>query len=179
MFNEFPRTAIIGDTGDGKTTTMTALAVMYHSQGYKIFSNYELVGIEYEHLDPKDIAELMFKEDSPLYECVILTDEAHMDMNKFKFLDKKVRDLGDFATQTRKRRIIWFYTTQVFTNLTKTIRDLTTNLIYCSRVQEGFYKLEIYNRQARNNGYIKTIFLNGKPFYKYFHTEQIISKSIK
>lgn len=178
MYNQFPRVAIIGDTGDGKTTTMTALAVMYHSQGYKIFSNYDLKNIEWTYLDPADMAELMFQEDSPLENCVILTDEAHMDLSAYKFFNKQVQDLGDFATQTRKRKIIWLYTTQVFTKLVKSIRDLTTNFVYCEKVQDGFYKLEIYNRNLRNDGYIKTLFLKGEPFYKYFDTDEIIRKTL-
>lgn len=179
MFNDFPRIALIGDTGEGKTTAMTALAVMYYQQGKKIFSNYELSGVKWQYLDPSDIAELMFQDDSPLYNCVILTDEAHMDLGKFKAFAKSVQDIGDFATQTRKRKIIWIYTTQIFNNLVKTIRDLTTNIIYCEKIQPDIFKLEIYNRKIANNGYIKTIFLNGAPFYKYFDTEQIIKKTIK
>lgn len=157
---------------------MTALALIYHAQGKKIFSNYTLKGVEWEYLDPNDIAELMFQENSPLHDCVILTDEAHMDLGKHSFFYKKVQDIGEFATQTRKRGIIWLYTTQVFTNLVKTVRDLTTNIIYCSQVQDDFYKLEIYNRSARNNGYIKTLYLNGRPFYKHFDTDEIISKTM-
>jgi len=179
MYNEYPRIALIGDTGDGKTTTMTALAVLYHQQGKKIFSNYELKGIPYTYLDPNDIAELMFKDDSSLYDCVILTDEAHMDLDKYKFFNKKVREIGTFATQSRKRKIIWLYTTQIFTKLVRDVRDLTTNLIYCSKVQDGFFRLEIYDRSLRNEGYIKTIFLKGEPFYKFFDTEQIIKQSLK
>lgn len=178
MYNKLPRVVIIGDTGDGKTTVMTALAMFYHAQGRKIFSNYTLIGIPYTYLDPNDIASLMFQEDSPLKHCVILTDEAHMDLGKFSFFEKKVRDIGDFATQTRKRDIIWLYTTQVFRNLCKTIRDLTTNFIYCSQVDEDIYKIEMYNRSINNNGYIKTLFLKGAPYYKHFDTGEIIRKTM-
>lgn len=178
MFNEFPRVAIIGDTGDGKTTTMTALAVLYHQQGLKIFSNYELKNIEYTYLDPADMVKMMYDDESPLSDCIILTDEAHMDIGKYNFFKKSVRELGDFATQTRKRRIIWLYTTQVFTKLVKDLRDLTTNLIYCSRLGNDYYKLEIYDRSINKNGYLKTLPLNGKPFYKYFDTSEVIKKTL-
>lgn len=178
MFNEYPRVCILGDTGDGKTTSATAIALMYHQQGKKIFANYELIGIPYEYLDPKDIHEMMFQDDSPLHDCVILTDEAHMDLGKFSSWKTSVQDVGEFATQTRKRRIIWIYTTQVFDNLVKTLRDLTTNLIYSTKIDKDLYKLEIYNRSMKNKGYIKTLYLNGEPFYKYFISEQIIKKTL-
>lgn len=179
MFNEYPRVAIIGDTGEGKTTVMTSLAVMYHEQGLKIYSNYELIGIEYTYLDPKNMAELMFQDNSPLHDCVILTDEAHMDLGAYDFLKSEVKDIGDFATQTRKRRIVWLYTTQIFKRLVLNLRDLTTNLIYCQRVQDGIFKMEIYNRKLDDDGYIKTLYLNGVPFYGYFKTTQIIKKTFK
>jgi len=179
MYNKFPRVCILGDTGDGKTTVMTALALQYYNEGKKIYSNYTLKGIEWEYLDPKDIADLMFQDNSPLYDCVILTDEAHMDLGKFSSFSKKVQDLGEFATQTRKRKIIWLYTTQVFNNLVKTVRDLTTNFIYCSQVQDDYFKLENYNRSTRANGYIRTHYLSGKLVYPHFDTEEIIKKTLK
>lgn len=179
MFSEYPRVAIIGDTGDGKTLVMTALAIEYALAGKKVFSNYAIYGIDYEYLDPKDIAEKMFDENSDLHDCVICTDEAHMDLGKFSYHLRQVRDIGDFATQTRKRRIIWLYTTQVFDNLVKTVRDLTTNIIYCKPLGDDWFSMQIHNRLFANRGYIKTIQLYGVPYYDLYNTEEIITKSIE
>ena len=178
MYNKYPRVCIIGDTGDGKTTAMTALALMYEKQGKRIFSNYTLYGVDYTHVEPEDLVRMFFEEDPDLYDCVIITDEAHIDLGKYSFFADKVKAMGEFATQTRKRRIIWLMTTQVFTNIVKTIRDLTTNFIYCSQVQDDYFKLELYNRSTADNGYIKTLYLHGKPFYDRFDTEEIIKKSM-
>lgn len=175
----YPRACFIGDTGDGKTLSMTAVALAYASEGKKIFSNYNLKGVPYTYLEAKDIPALMFQEDSPLHDCVILTDEIHMDFSKFSFLRKETKESVEFASQTRKRRIIWLYSTQVFGQLVKGLRDLTTYIIYCRPLGNDFYKFEIYDRISDNNGFIKCIQYDGKEVYDYYDHEEIIHKTIK
>lgn len=171
MFNEFPRVALVGDTGDGKTLSMTAIALMYKSKGLKIFANYELKGVDYEHIDFEDLVD--FPEH--LHDAVICIDEAHIGVDAYAFWSKRVKDITKFATQTRKRRLIFLYTTQVFTQAAKRLRDLTTYIIYCKPTDvEDVFKLEVYDRSFEND-YIKTIYLYGKPIYPFYNTNEIIS----
>ena len=127
MFSEFPRVAIIGDTGEGKTLTMTALGKMYQEQGYTIFANYKLIDTEYTHIEFSDIVD--FPE--YLHDGVILLDEVHIGTDAYNFFSNKVKEITKFATQTRKRKLIFIYATQVFTQTAKRLRDLTTYIVYC------------------------------------------------
>lgn len=171
MFSEFPRIAFIGDTGEGKTVAMTALALEYYKAGMKIFANYTLKGVEYEHIDFKDI--LDFPEH--LHDAVILLDEVHIGTDAYAFYTELVKEITKFATQTRKRRLILMYTTQVFTQAAKRLRDLTTYIIYCKQIdQKDMFELRVFNRDFENNGYIKTLYMNGKGVYKYYDTNEII-----
>ena len=171
MFSEYPRVALIGDTGDGKTLSMTAIALMYQAQGLKIFANYTLKGVKYEHIDFEDIID--FPE--YLHDAVICLDEAHIGVDAYAFFNKRVKDITKFATQTRKRRLIFMYTTQVFTQAAKRLRDLTTYLIYCKPTEiEDVFELKIFDRSAENS-YIKTIYLYGKPVYPFYDTNEIIT----
>ena len=171
MFTEYPRICLIGDTGDGKTLTMTALGKMYAELGYKIFANYTLFLTDYEHIDFEDIVD--FPE--YLHDAVILIDEAHIGTDAYAFFNKRVKEITKFATQTRKRHLIFIFNTQVFTQVAKRLRDLTTYIIYCSSTEnKDYFKLMIHNRKIENQGYIKTIYLHGEPFYKYYDTDEII-----
>lgn len=172
MFNEFPRIALIGDTGGGKTVTLTAFGKMYAQiNGLKIFANYTLHDTVYEHIDFNDIVD--FPE--YLHDAVILIDEAHIGTDAYAFFTQRVKDITKFATQTRKRRLIFIYATQVFTQTAKRLRDLTTYIIYCETTTiKNVFKLTVTNRSIENEGYIRTLYLHGEPFFKYYDTDEII-----
>ena len=171
MFTEYPRICIIGDTGGGKTLSMTALGKMYAAQGYKIFANYTLHDTKYEHIEFNDLVD--FPE--YLHDAVILLDEAHIGTDAYAFFHTRVKEITKFATQTRKRRLIFIYSTQVFTQLAKRLRDLTTYIIYCNLTDmPDIFELKMHNREVENQGYIKTLYLHGEQFYKYYDTNEII-----
>lgn len=171
MFNEYPRIALIGDTGGGKTVTLTALGKMYAQMGYKIFANYTLIDTEYEHIEFNDIVD--FPE--YLHDGVILIDEAHIGTDAYAFFTQRVKEITKFATQTRKRRLIFIYTTQVFTQTAKRLRDLTTYIIYCDTTEiKDLFRLMVHDRTIDNQGYLKTLYLHGRPFFKYYDTNEII-----
>lgn len=172
MFNEYPRVAIIGDTGGGKTVSLTAFGLMFAQlNGLKIFANYTLHGVDYEYIDFNDIVD--FPE--YLHDAVILIDEAHIGTDAYAFFTTRVKEITKFATQTRKRRLIFMYSTQVFTQTAKRLRDLTTYIIYCKTTEiKDVFELSIHDRSIENQGYIKTLFLHGEPFFKYYDTNEII-----
>ena len=172
MFNRYPIVALIGDRGGGKTVTMTALAIMYAKEnGLKIFSNYTLYHVEYEHITFNDIVEYP----EYLHDAIILIDEAHIGTDAYAFFTDRVKDITKFATQTRKRKLIFIYTTQIFIQVARRLRDLTDNIVYCETTAiKDVFKLTITDRSIENDGYIKTLFLHGEPFYKYYDTDEII-----
>ena len=171
MFPEYPRIALIGDTGGGKTLTLTALGKMYAALGLTIFANYTLKDTDYQHIEFNDIVD--FPE--YLHDGVVLIDEAHIGTDAYAFFTKRVKEITKFATQTRKRRLVFIYATQVFTQTAKRLRDLTTYIIYCNTTEyPEVFELNIHNREVENQGYIKTLYLHGEPFYKYYDTNEII-----
>ena len=171
MFQEYPRIALIGDTGGGKTVTLTALGKLYQTKGLTIFANYTLKDTEYQRIEFSDIVD--FPE--YLHDGVILIDEVHIGTDAYAFFNKRVKEITKFATQTRKRRLVFIYTTQVFTQPAKRLRDLTTYIIYCNTTEHpDVFVLKVHNRDIENQGYIKTLYLHGEPFYKYYDTNEII-----
>ena len=171
MVQEYPIIAFIGDRGGGKTVTMTALGKMLKEQGLTIFANYTLHDTDYQHIEFNDIVD--FPE--YLHDGVILIDEAHIGTDAYAFFTKRVKEITKFATQTRKRRLIFIYSTQIFTQPAKRLRDLTNYIIYCNTTDfKDIFELKIHNREVENQGYIKTLYLHGEPFYKYYDTDEII-----
>ena len=171
MFHQYPIIALIGDKGGGKTLTMTALGKMFQSQGMTIFANYTLHDTEYEHIEFSDIVE--FPEF--LHDGVILIDEAHIGTDAYAFFTKRVKEITKFATQTRKRKLIFIYTTQIFTQTAKRLRALTNYIVYCNPADyPDLFELRIHNREGDNDGYIKTLYLDGEPFYPFYDTNEII-----
>ena len=172
MYNEYPITCILGDRGWGKTVTMTMLAKKYHDEGLTIFSNYKLIGIPYQHIEFNDIVD--FPE--YLHDGIILLDEVHIGTDAYAFFTSRVKKITEFATQTRKLRLLMFYSTQVFTQPAKRLRDLTNYIIYCEPDEiKNWFILNIYDRsKVSEDGYVKSIKYNAKPYYSMYDTNEII-----
>ena len=171
MVQEYPIIALIGDRGGGKTVTMTALGKMLKEQGLTIFANYTLHDTDYQHIEFNDIVD--FPE--YLHDGVILIDEAHIGTDAYAFFAKRVKEITKFATQTRKRKLIFIFATQVFTQTAKRLRNLTNYIVYCKTTDfQNIFELRLHNREVENQGYIKTLYLHGEPFYKYYDTDEII-----
>lgn len=167
---KYPRIAIVGDTGTGKTLTMTMLAKEYQKAGLKIFSNFTLYGIEYEEIEFNDIVD--FPE--YLHDGVILIDEAHIGTDAYAFFTARVKEITKFATQTRKRRLIFIYTTQVLTQVAKRLRDLTTYIIYCQEtITAGIIYLEIHDRNP-DDSFIQGKVFDGRSYFDNYDTDEII-----
>jgi len=171
MVQNYPIVALIGDRGGGKTVTMTAIGKMLKEQGFTIFANYTLIDTDYQHIEFNDIVD--FPE--YLHDGVILIDEAHIGTDAYAFFTKRVQEITKFATQTRKRRLIFIFATQVFTQTAKRLRNLTNYIVYCNTTDfADVFELRVHNREVENQGYIKTLYLHGAPFYKYYDTNEII-----
>jgi hypothetical protein len=171
--NEYPRIAIIGDTGAGKTLSMLKIALQYQQDGMTIFSNFKLIGVDYTPITFDDIID--FPE--YLHDGVILLDEGHIGVDAYNFFSKKVKDITKFTTQTRKRKLIMIYTTQVFTQVAKRLRDLTNYIIECKEtVTKGVIYARIFDRSKINNGgYLKAFYIDGRPLFDKYDTDEIIT----
>jgi GTPase SAR1 family protein len=172
---EYPITAVLGQRGSGKTLFMTYLAHKYHSEGKKIFSNYELKKIDFTHITYEELAELP----EWLYDGVVFLDEIHMGADSYEVFKKSNKMITTFATQLRKRRITLYYSTQVFKMATKRLRDQTNFLLTCDHTQPpGFVKIQVYEYIAyTEHTYIKTISLNLSQYFNSYDTNEVITYS--
>lgn len=170
---KYPITAIIGNRGSGKTCFMTMLAVKYHAEGRKIYSNYHLHNIPYEPMTLKEMSEL---PDS-LYNAVVLMDELHVGVDSYDFMKSSSKAFYTFATQLRKRKVNWYYTTQIFTQVAKRVRNQTDYLITMENTnKEHLFKVAVYDRREVDTiGIpIKNFTFDGREYFKEYNTDEVI-----
>lgn len=174
---EYPIVAIVARRGYGKTLLMRKLAQMYYDAKVPIFANFSMDIPHYE-IDFNEIATFP----PYLHDCVLLIDEAHVGTDAYNFWSKIVKDITDFITQTRKLRITLYYSTQVFTQVAKRLRDQTDYVFECELaryynglVKPDYFRVNIYDKFT--DEYIKTFEYHGKPFYNRYDTNELILKN--
>jgi hypothetical protein len=169
-FNEV--IAYVGARGSGKTLYATATAVTYSKQDYQIFTNYHLFNVKNHRL-------INFKDLSAfpewLRDGIIIMDEMHIGADSYNFLHKDVRDITKFITQLRKRNLMFIYITQDFSSIAKRLRT-QTNYYYEFKVGEigGTSIINVFDLQ-NNFNFIQQIAFNGKYYFKFYDTNEIIS----
>lgn len=152
---------------------MTFLATQYHKEGRKIYSNYHLKNIPYKSMTLKEMSELP----DELTNAVVLMDELHVGADSYDFMKSSSKAFYTFATQLRKRKVNWYYTTQIFTQVAKRIRMQTDYLITLENTkQESIFKTTIYDRRKEYdlNEPIQQFFFDGKEYFKEYDTDEVI-----
>ena len=172
---QYPITCVLGERGSGKTLFMTYLAYHYAKQGKKIVCNYHLFGIPYTYMKVKEIAELKLE----IKDSIVFIDEGQEGADSYSFLRKATQKLTKFATQIRKLKIVMYYSTQVFGQIAKRLRDQTNFIIQMSETtQPGVSQASIFNyRQAYADDLIKKFLFDGREYFKFYDTEEIIDES--
>lgn len=167
---KYPISAIIGDRGSGKTCFMTFLAVKYHNEGKKIFTNFTLYNIPHTKITLKQMSELP----DELTNAVVLMDELHMGADSYDFMKSSSKAFYTFATQLRKRKVSWYYTTQIFTQVAKRIRNQTDYLITMENTKkETIFKASIYDRKNFTE-LIREFTFDGTDYFKEYDTDEVI-----
>jgi hypothetical protein len=169
---KYPITAVIGNRGSGKTCFLTFLADQYHKEGKKIFTNFELKGIPHEKMNLGIMATLPDK----LSNAVVLMDELHMGADSYDFMKKSSRAFNTFATQLRKRKVNWYFTTQIFTQVARRIRLQTDFMITMENTKkENIFKCTIYDRRGSEpREPINSFNFNGAPYFDKYDTDEVI-----
>jgi len=111
----------IGRRGAGKTLTMTKDVVNYYYSGWKIYTNYDLYGIEYTKLTNDEIINLINLDH--IRNCVIAIDEIQTVIDSRKFAKDSNMDFTYFIQQIRKRGIVLLATSQFLDNVEKRFRQ--------------------------------------------------------
>jgi len=173
---EYPIVGIIGRRGSGKTLYLSKLATEYYRNNVPIFANFSLDIPHYE-IDFNEIATFP----PYLHDCVLLIDEAHVGTDAYRFWSQIVKDITDFITQTRKLHITMYYSTQVFTQVAKRLRDQTDYIFQCEPLfingvrKLDYFKVDIFDKFT--DEYIATDVYNGKPYYDKYNTDELILKN--
>lgn len=131
-------------------------------------------------ITPKSVEEI-FKD------AVIVMDELHVAAHSYTFLSKKSRTLAEFASQVRKRGMLFIGVTQFMSQVTKQIRTQAKYQIEVSKVEiDKFENVNYFVcrvRSASSNamqdrGYYdelkNVIMLDLSDYYDKYDTSQII-----
>lgn len=174
---EFYTACLLTRRGGGKTTTMTALLKEYSDAGLNIYANYTLKGIPYTHIEPEDLAD--FPE--WLHDGVVALDELHAKMDAYDFWKTLVKDNALFLTQTRKRRLIVLFTTQVWTQVPKRMRSLTDYIFQCSPIKDHDQQfigvsVDVFDLTGIGHEYTNTFLVDALEVFKHFDTNEIIHR---
>jgi hypothetical protein len=152
---------------------MTFLATQYHKEGRKIYSNYHLKNIPYKSMTLKEMSELP----DELTNAVVLMDELHVGADSYDFMKSSSKAFYMFATQLRKRKVNWYYTTQIFTQVAKRIRMQTDYLITLENTKkETLFKATVYDRRKEYdlNEPIQQFLFDGSEYFKEYDTDEVI-----
>jgi hypothetical protein len=168
---EYPIVCILGRRGSGKTLTAVMLAERYHHQGITVFANFETT---IPHFDI-DFSELATFPDY-LHDCVIFMDEMHVGSDAYDFWKSRVKNITDFVTQIRKRRITLYYITQVYKQVAKRLRNQTDYIFQCSQLDyPNKFRVDMFDRyQLPPDDYISSFVYDGSLYYKKYDTNQLI-----
>ena len=165
--------AVVGTFGTGKTLFTTYLAKLCHDNGMKVFANYHLKGIPYTYIEIKDLV----KFPEGLENCIVVLDEGHVGANAYDVFKRDVRDLEIFATQIRKRKAYIFWTTQRFMRVAKPLRDLTEYAFQMTKTDiDGVATVDVFSDPNTYADYQYSFNFDGRAYFKYYDTEEIIKK---
>ena len=118
------------------------------------------------------------EEDTPLLNCVLVIDEAHVYLDSRTSVSRKNRIISMFLVQTRKKNVHLYYTTQSYDQIDKRLRNNTDVIVTCeTREIRKNIKITINNYLFKEtNGYRhqKSIFVSNR-FYDLYDTTQVIS----
>ena len=168
---------MVGPQGSGKTALATKIVVDYHN-GRKIYANYKLNGLAYEHIDPLSIFRII--EDNPTYfnNSIIVIDEMPVYFNAYDFSKEHIRQITGFFSQLRKRNILLLGTAQYFKRLPMTIREQTKLIFDVSNYK--YQSKKFYLDVSMVDGYyqepiVQNVLIKDLPnYFKYYDTNYII-----
>ena len=121
----------------------------------------------------KEMAELP----DELMNAVVLMDELHVGADSYDFMKSSSKAFYTFATQLRKRKVSWYYTTQIFTQVAKRIRMQTDYLITMENTKkEHLFKAHIYDRRKVENinDPINQFTFDGSDYFSEYDTDEVI-----
>lgn len=180
---QYPVIIVLGERGAGKTLLMTAIAVdEYNNNKRRIFSNYHLKGVPYDIITFKELIELP----DYLTNAIVCLDELQVGADSYKTFSKSNEGVNTFVTQLRKRKVTLYYTTQVYTQIAKRVRNQTNYIMQViatdtpgvSQVDTYTAPKRISKDNVRFSSQISSHILDLRDYFKYYDTDEIIHNDV-
>lgn len=144
-FKHFGLTLFCGRQGSGKTMSLCyyALYIMRKYPTVKVLSNFGFVYQHDEIYSIYDIVEAAEKAESEGYDgTLILWDELQNDFDSYSKVSTEVLS---FITQQRKRGVKILATSQVFTRISKPLREQTFEVVECRTFFNRWTRARFYD----------------------------------
>jgi hypothetical protein len=155
---------IQGKMGSGKTLSQTILGVYLNKiTGAPLYANYHLAGVEYEYINS-------FSAFKQVEDGIILWDELWLTMDARLWTNNVA--LTRWINQTRKKKIILFYTTQHIRQVELRVRNATDILIHCDKRPEGVW-LQFMDFQYEQLG-MRYLLNDPARFYNLYNTYEVL-----
>ena len=133
----------VGPRGDGKTLAMTAALIHGYKRNKTIYSNYGLKFPPSEE-NPSPVLPLrattlteFADADSGLQDAIVAVDEIHVWLDSRSSQTKRNKVASYMVTQSRKRDVDVFYTTQLLHQVEKRVRDNTDIIVKCENLNRA------------------------------------------
>ena len=153
---------IMGKMGAGKTLSASILAsYLSRATGAPLYANYALRGAT----RMKTMQDIF-----GLNSAILVFDEMWLTMDSRQWKDNVF--LTRWINQTRKKKMIVFYTTQHIRQIEMRARNATDILIYCENTGDGHW-LQFIDWQYRELGR-KYLLQHPKRFYPLYDTFEVL-----
>jgi hypothetical protein len=177
----------IGKIGSGKTLSMVKSAFEKYKKGFTIYTNFKLIfpfkkGYgEIINLDMQFFKDYG-KSSLNLLNAIILIDEAHVFFDSRNAMLKRNKIFSKFVTQSRKRSVDLYYTTQDNSyesfyssgQVELRLRKLTDYIVFCEKVIEKD-KLFVVQKIYDNSGAVReSDIFTGDKYFPMFDTNEVI-----
>jgi len=157
---------IIGIQGQGKTVSMTAYGMMVAmATQQKLYANYNLYGVDYTKIHD-------FKELKSINSGIVLLDELWLSMDSRSSQTRVNKAFTGWLQQTRKKDLVVFYTTQLFSQVDYRLRQATEWIVSCSKSNRGIM-LTFVNVPTGEVGR-RVLLSDPQKFYENYNTYEVV-----
>jgi len=179
--------AYIGDIGSGKTLSVVKQLYTRYIKGYDIYTNF---GLDFpedkKHGTVTSLDKQFFsdytKSEFNIIRSQIAIDEAHVFFDSRNAMMKKNKIFSKFITQSRKRSVDLYYTTQDKSpyhfiqsgQVELRLRKLTDYIIFCESHKIKGKTFIINNIYDRYGCLMNKNIYQGDKYFKLYDTNQII-----
>ena len=165
-----------GMMGSGKTILMVRYLLKDHANGHKVFANFGLRGIDYEHLNVIDIM-----KNENLNDVSVGIDEITVFCDCRRSTSKLNQMISYFILQTRKRNCTLYFTTQNFSMCDKRLMEHCDIQILCDMAHntkgeelEDWRHYTVFDIRNIRNIKVKRFALDISKYYDYYDTKEVI-----